>query len=264
MAEGEARFLRRIALEAELAAESGADLTEAAERLPAVPDAPVVDVAAGGVRVARHIIIQSVRRRSRPERAGRIELLHGVSQNADAFHVRPMVVVGVGFDTGPRSPPGRPAFVVAAPQRQRSASSETPHLIFRLGADIVEKSAAGIVAAREHEVLPDEQPQFVAQIVEDILLVLSAAPDADHVHIRRFRAFEKVTVALRCLPVFERVTRDPVRAFREKHAAVHTKCKPQCGIAGFGIDTLFIDKLNFPQPDPLFDFPPLHLKRNLM
>ena len=75
-------------------------------------------------------------------------------------------------------------FVVAAPERDRGMRAEPADLIVDLGAHFGEEvRRRGIEIAGEHEVLPDQQAELVAEIVEEILLVEAAAPDADHVHV---------------------------------------------------------------------------------
>ena len=63
--------------------------------------------------------------------------------------------------------------------------AEPPHLRLGLGADAVEERGVGRVhPAAEHEVLPDQDAQLVAGVVEGVVLVDAAAPDAEHVHVR--------------------------------------------------------------------------------
>ena len=82
------------------------------------------------------------------------------------------------------------------------------------------RGIARIHRAREHLVVPDEEPELVAEVVEAVLLVLSAAPEPDHVHVRRGRAFQEIAIALRRLAVLVGVAGNPVRALREDALAV--------------------------------------------
>src|SRR6185369_13785365 len=50
----------------------------------------------------------------------------------------------------------------------------------------------GIVQAREHQVLPDQDPELVAQLVERDLLVRPEAGQANHVHARGTEALERL------------------------------------------------------------------------
>ena len=108
-----------------------------------------------------------------------------------------------------------------------------PHEIGELG--IVRR----IRAAREHLIVPHEKPEFIADFVEGVLFILSAAPETDHVHIRRFRALKQIAVTRRSLFVLERGAGNPVRAFHENGAAVHLERQS----AARRID------LDFPKPD---------------
>ena len=75
-------------------------------------------------------------------------------------------------------------FVVAAPQRQRGVVAQAAHIFNRLDADVLEEVCiGGVDAAGEHEILPDQNAVAVAQVVEHILRVVAAAPDAQHVHV---------------------------------------------------------------------------------
>ena len=57
-------------------------------------------------------------------------------------------------------------------------------VVAKLGADVLLKGVGQVVdRAGEHEVLPDKQAQLVADIVEPVVRVEAAAPDADAVHV---------------------------------------------------------------------------------
>src|SRR5205085_6578856 len=94
--------------------------------------------------------------------------------------------------------PGGLDLVVAAPDDDARMIPQTLDVIRGLGADVVQESlVARIHAAREHELLPDEQAKLVAEAVELVRLVDAAAPDAQHVHVRVPRGFEELAVSLR-------------------------------------------------------------------
>lgn len=100
--------------------------------------------------------------------------------------------------------------------------AQPPDLLGDLLADVGEEGrvAERIDAAGEHEVLPDQDPQPVAQVVEGLDLVVAAAPDADHVVVGgRRRAQESLQLGGRDAPG-EGVGRDPVAALREDGDAV--------------------------------------------
>ena len=66
---------------------------------------------------------------------------------------------------------------------------EVRDLVVRFGARAGQERGIGrIERAGEHEVLPHEQAEFIAQVVEVLALVDAAAPYPQHVHVRRGRA----------------------------------------------------------------------------
>ncbi|MCY1240602.1 hypothetical protein D9M72_534570 [compost metagenome] len=74
--------------------------------------------------------------------------------------------------------------VVAAPDRDRWMRRQAFCLIIHLCRDILQEiRGRGIEVAGKHEVLPDHEPEPVAEIVEPVRLVEAAAPDPDHVHV---------------------------------------------------------------------------------
>ncbi len=58
--------------------------------------------------------------------------------------------------------------------------------------EILEKVGVGRVnAAGKHEILPDQEPVAVAEIVEHVFRVVTAAPNAEHVHVGVHGAFQQ-------------------------------------------------------------------------
>ena len=58
------------------------------------------------------------------------------------------------------------------------------HIVDRFGANVIEKLLIrGIHAASEHEILPDKDSHFVAQLIKLVSFVNAAAPHAQHIHI---------------------------------------------------------------------------------
>ena len=105
-------------------------------------------------------------------------------------------------------------------------------LVLQLGPDGREEGlVARIYGAGEHQVVPHHYAQLVADVVEAVLLVLSAAPEADHVHVRRGGALQQVAVALGRLLVLERAAGHPVGAFGEHFASVHAECHARARLA---------------------------------
>ena len=138
-------------------------------------------------------------------------------------------------------------FVAAAPINQRRMVAESADLIFALFQRIVQPCGVvvGNVRTGEHKVLPDHQPRLVAQIVEYILFVNAAAPDAQHVHIPVFRQIDQFAVLI----LFDRprktTDRHPVRALDEDLFPVDLQFVAD-GIRAFR----FLDQLYFPKRKP--------------
>lgn len=98
---------------------------------------------------------------------------------------------------------------------------EPGHVLPRLGLDLpAQRLLLGVGGAGEEEVLPDQQAEFVAGVVELVALVESAAPDPDQVHARRDRLAEPAAVAGGVDPGGQHVVRDPVDAAGEDRRAV--------------------------------------------
>ena len=86
-------------------------------------------------------------------------------------------------------------FVVAAPNHDAGMVPQTLYLIDRLLPHIVEKcSVARIHVAAEHKVLPDNESEFVADVVEVVVFVDPASPLADHVHIGVARGLKDLAI----------------------------------------------------------------------
>src|SRR5207248_11632058 len=89
-----------------------------------------------------------------------------------------------------------------------------------------------IHAAREHELLPDEQAHLVAEAIELVRLVNAAAPDTQQVHVRVARGFEKLSVSLRRDARRKTVRRNPVCSFGEDGHAVDDERKSLAVLVG--------------------------------
>ncbi len=75
--------------------------------------------------------------------------------------------------------------------------AESGHVVAGLCLDLAaDRLLFGIGGAREEEVLPGQQAEFVARVVERVVLVDSAAPDPDEVEVRGDGLLETVAVAL--------------------------------------------------------------------
>ena len=182
--EGAYHRQRGIGLETEFRAETRAHRAVFAEGLVLVPDGPVMHVA-GTIRMPGIAVIEITGGRARrPPDSIRRRLLHLLLDHP----VQPVIsneiavaIVARFFEPGERAH----QLVIAAPQRYRGMAGEPLDLILDLMGDVFEEIlGAGVEVAGEHEVLPDHQPHAVAEIIEPVMLVKTAAPDADHVHMR--------------------------------------------------------------------------------
>ena len=80
--------------------------------------------------------------------------------------------------------PGRLDFVVADPDHNARVIAQPCDVVAGLLPDVFQKPRiARIHAATEHEVLPDENSHFVAEVIEVITLINASAPNAQHVHV---------------------------------------------------------------------------------
>ncbi len=79
----------------------------------------------------------------------------------------------------------------------------------------------GVGRAGEQEVLPSEHAAFVAELVEVVAFVDSAAPDAEQVHVRELGLFDAAEVAGTVDAVQEGVVGNPVGAPHEHRLPVH-------------------------------------------
>src|SRR5689334_12110637 len=88
---------------------------------------------------------------------------------------------------GPESLIGQPVIlVVATPQGDTRMVAQTYDCASRLTLSLLQISRlkVGIERAGIHEILPDKNAHFIAETVEFFLLENTAAPYAQHVHVR--------------------------------------------------------------------------------
>ncbi len=170
------------------------------DRLQRVPDRPVVHVA---VFLSAGIVFEIGGGRTGPVGNGSAvvgdDALDDVVEEddvvlPDAFTLRR----GESFlevdAVAPVAPSGFD-FVVAAPERDARMVAETLHLLSGFLADVfLEGEVAGNHGAAEHEVLPDHDAEFVADVVKVVGFVIAAAPVADHVHVRVLGGLEDLTM----------------------------------------------------------------------
>ncbi len=99
---------------------------------------------------------------------------------------------------------------------------EPLHLMTDLRLNVLEELRGGWVhRAAEHTVLPDEQPLLITEVVEDLLLIHAAAPDAQHVHVRIDGGLEELLVAIIGEPGGEGIEGDPVGSLGEDVDSVY-------------------------------------------
>src|SRR5580698_5578000 len=84
-----------------------------------------------------------------------------------------------------------PYLIVAAQEGEARPVPDPLHLVFGLvGGARDERGIARIHRAGEHEILPDEKAELVAEVVEVLGLIYPSAPNPDHVHVCRDRGLE--------------------------------------------------------------------------
>ena len=94
--------------------------------------------------------------------------------------------------------------------------AQADDIVDGLLADVVQiMPGRGVHPASEHEVLPDQDAFLVAEVVEPVILVGTAAPHAQHVHVDRHRVVDGLAVDGVVDPREEIVAGDVVRAFHE-------------------------------------------------
>src|SRR5690606_20908201 len=72
----------------------------------------------------------------------------------------------------------------------------------------------------KHEVLPDADAQFVADVVKGVVLINAAAPHAQHVHVGGGSIHQQTAVIVGGQARDEGIRRNPVGAFGEERHAV--------------------------------------------
>jgi hypothetical protein len=228
---------RRVRLQPELADEARLHLVVAlvGQHL-LVPDLPAVAVAR--VLVAGQADAVGVRRvrAAGPVAAARVEF--GADRGQQFFVQRAPVEgrrVGVGAAGAMAAERfgHRVVLVVAAPEREAGAVAQPAHGGLGLGAHAVAELRVGRVhAAGEHEVLPDQHAELVAGVVEGLVLVHAAAPDAQHVHVGVDGLDDALAQALRAHAIQQQVLGNPVGAAGEELAAIDLEAEAQARLAG--------------------------------
>src|ERR1700687_1665613 len=77
----------------------------------------------------------------------------------------------------------------------------------------------------EHEILPDHDAQFVADVIEVVRFVIPAAPVPDHVHVSISRRLQNLPMLRGRDASHEAVERNYIRTFRKDRNTIHYKGK---------------------------------------
>ncbi|TLN05016.1 fructose 1,6-bisphosphatase, partial [bacterium] len=114
--------------------------------------------------------------------------------------------------------------------------------VFGLGPDVgPEGLVAGEHGAGEHEVLPDDEAELVAEVVKLRRLVDAAAPDAEHVHVGLDGRAEQALILGPAEPAGKAVGRNPIRALGEKGHAVCGEIKARPPPVGLPLEPEFAE-----------------------
>ena len=103
-------------------------------------------------------------------------------------------------------------------------AAQPTDIVFQFSFHSGQKGRIGrIQTACKHEVLPDHDAFFVAQIIEDIALVDASAPNAEHVHTRFLYGTQQLYVSSVLHSGGKEVLRDVIRPFGEDRTTVELK-----------------------------------------
>ena len=117
--------------------------------------------------------------------------------------------------------PGHTHFIISAPQRQRRMVSQPFHIFDSLLFYIFQKSGiARIKAAGKHKILPYQDPIFITQIIKFVILVNSATPNPDHVHVYILCCLNEIFVFLFCNPGQKIILWDIVGPFHKDRNSI--------------------------------------------
>src|SRR5947209_17781421 len=103
---------------------------------------------------------------------------------------------------------------------------QTLYVIDSFLADIIEKLLiAGIHAASEHEILPNQNAQLVAEVVKVVALVNPAAPNTHHVHVCVMHGSKQLAILLLSDASRKTIRRNPITTFGEDRHTIDDKLK---------------------------------------
>ncbi len=102
--------------------------------------------------------------------------------------------------------------------------AQAANLVLCLGFDVLlEVVGARLPVIAEHEVLPHHEPEFVADRIELVGLVVAAAPVADHVHVGIARRLQNAPVIRGRHAIGKAVEGNNVGALGKDRNPVHVK-----------------------------------------
>ncbi len=186
------------------------------------------------VLVPRIVIISPRRRRGRPVEGNRIFHFQNLWDNI----FKNLNIITLLLDG--RLPCAvqslRLHLVVAAPESQTGMVADSTHIILNLRADIALEIIVQLIGrAGKHEILPHNQPQFVADVKKPVVRVITAAPHTDAVVVRRRRILQQAAGALRRDSGKNIVFGNVVRAHGKDFYAVHLMGKARSPLVLFRI-----------------------------
>src|SRR5664280_2316326 len=182
-----------------------------------VPDIPDVDTAV--VRIVGIQLGGAGRRAARPVRTGRVELRHDLGEQPVVVVRAPRAALELRLPVPVLVAPE--VLVVAVPQDERGVRRQPDHVVPGLGLELEgERFFLRVGRACQREVLPDHHAELVTRLVEGLLLVQAAAPDAEQVDSCVLGLLHALAVPLRRDAAGEGVVGDPVHATAEDLDAV--------------------------------------------
>ncbi|OQA62696.1 MAG: hypothetical protein BWY37_02240 [Firmicutes bacterium ADurb.Bin262] len=112
-----------------------------------------------------------------------------------------------------------------------------------------ERAVRRVERAREHEVVPHQQPKLVTGVVKSVVFKLASAPQPDHVHVGGPSRPEQVAVALGRLARGQPVAGNPVRALAEQVHPVDAEGHAHAGFGGGVARVWLVDDLDGAQAE---------------
>ena len=169
--------------------------------MPLKPAAPGVDVAALiACAIARCLRAVRAAGEVRPVRVGHCQRARDEA-GKEFFVTRPRHFAGPVVALAWRQPLGRVAkplfqLVVPAPAGQAGMVAQALGVVDHLVPDVLPKCLVpnGIRPTAEQHVLPDEEPQLVAEVVKHVVRKVAPAPHPEHIHVHRRRGLEVAPV----------------------------------------------------------------------